>query len=236
VQELNWLLSVVTPMGLLERCHSYKDKTARGLDASHGLFAYPVLMAADILLYQSELVPVGKDQKQHLEVTRDIAQKFNDRYGEVFKMPEPVIGEDVATVPGVDGEKMSKSYGNTLDLFGDEKAFQKKVMSIKTDSTPVEAPKPIEGSILLELYQLVATADERAAYVSALQAGGKGYGDFKKELLSKLNTYFTPYRERYRELESSPHKVEKVLMDGAERALKLARPTLKAARKAVGLE
>src|SRR5271156_5214769 len=143
VHELAWMLSVVTPMGLLERAHSYKDKIAQGAEPSHGLFAYPVLMAADILLYNSDLVPVGKDQKQHLEMARDIAQKFNDRFGPVFKLPEPVIRETTAIVPGIDGRKMSKSYGNTLELFGEDKALEKRIMSISTDSTPVADPKPV---------------------------------------------------------------------------------------------
>jgi tryptophanyl-tRNA synthetase len=236
VHELAWLLSTVTPMGLLERCHSYKDKIAKGLEASHALFAYPVLMAADILLYQADKVPVGKDQKQHLEVARDIAGKFNDRFGPVFKIPEPDIAETVAVVPGVDGQKMSKSYKNTLDLFGEAKAFSKAVMGIKTDSTPVDQPKPVEGSTLVALYKLVATPEEHAAYVADLQRGGKGYGDFKKELLAKLDARFGPIRERHAELARQPGLVDDVLADGAQRARALAAPTLAAARAAVGLD
>jgi tryptophanyl-tRNA synthetase len=236
VNELAWLLSVVTPMGLLERCHSYKDKTARGFDATHGLFAYPVLMAADILLYQAEVVPVGKDQKQHLEVARDIAQKFNDRFGPVFKIPEPFIQESVQTIPGLDGQKMSKSYQNTLDLFGDAKAFGKKVMSIKTDSTPVADPKPTEGSSLVALYRLVSTDVEFEAYVGSMKAGGKGYGDYKKELLSKLDSFFGAFRAKYDELSKQEGLVEEVLLEGARRARALAAPTLKATRMAVGLD
>ena len=157
VTELSWLLSTVTPMGFLNRCHSYKDKTERGLEATHGLFAYPVLMASDILIYDSNVVPVGDDQKQHLEVTRDIAIKFNNLYGDVFVIPEPKIREDKARVPGLDGQKMSKSYGNILEIFGEEKATRKKIMSIMTDSTPVEDPKDPSNSIILDLFSLVAS-------------------------------------------------------------------------------
>ncbi|MDE1171331.1 MAG: tryptophan--tRNA ligase [Verrucomicrobium sp.] len=235
VTELAWLLSCVTPMGLLERCHSYKDKTARGLPTSHGLFAYPVLMAADILLYQADRVPVGKDQKQHLEVARDIAIKFNEQFGPVFKVPEPDISETAGVIPGTDGQKMSKSYGNTLDLFGDPKRFAKAVMGIKTDSTPVEAPKPTEDSTLVSLYSLVATPEEAAAYAADMAKGGRGYGDYKKELLAKLDAYFAPIREKYAALSADPNHVDDVLADGAARARALAQPTLEAARRAVGL-
>jgi tryptophanyl-tRNA synthetase len=235
VQELAWLLSTVAPMGLLERCHSYKDKTARGLSATHALFAYPVLMAADILLYQADVVPVGKDQKQHLEVARDLAQKFNDKFGPVFKLPTPQIREAVATVPGVDGQKMSKSYGNTLELFGDPKVFHKKIMSLKTDSTPVEAPKPVTDSVLVDLHQLVATPAEHEALRQSMQAGGRGYGDYKKELAEKLNTFFAPMRARYDELAKDPSVVDRVLHEGGEKARALAAPTIRAAREAVGL-
>ncbi len=235
VHELAWLLSTVTPMGLLERCHSYKDKTAKGLPATHGLFAYPVLMAADILLYQADRVPVGKDQKQHLEVARDIAVKFNDQFGPVFKVPEPDIAEAVAVVPGVDGQKMSKSYHNTLDLFGDPKKFSKAVMSIKTDSTPVDQPKPVEGSTLVALYKLVATPEETTSYIADMEKGGRGYGDYKKDLLAKLDAAFAPYRERHAELCKDPALVDDVLADGARRARVIADRTLIAARQAVGL-
>jgi len=235
VHELAWLLSCVTPMGLLERCHSYKDKTARGLAASHALFAYPVLMAADILLYQANVVPVGKDQKQHLEVARDIAQKFNDQFGETFTLPEPDIAETVAVVPGTDGQKMSKSYKNTLDLFGDPKSFAKAVMGIKTDSTPVADPKPTEGSTLVALFSLVATKEETAAYVADMAKGGRGYGDYKKELLARLDARFAPIRAKHAELSKDPRLVDDVLADGARRARLLAAPTLEKARQAVGI-
>ena len=234
VHELAWLLSVVTPMGLLERATSYKDKIAQGADASHGLFAYPVLMAADILLYNSDFVPVGRDQKQHLEMARDIAQKFNDRFGAVFKLPEPVIREATAVVPGVDGRKMSKSYGNTIPLFGEEKEIKKPVMSIKTDSTPIDQPKQIEGTVLGQLMQAVSPETyERFKIYGA--APGIGYGDLKKDLLSAIQERFQPFQEKYRHYQAHPGEVEGVLRDGATRARALASPVLAAARKAAGL-
>jgi tryptophanyl-tRNA synthetase len=235
VAELAWILSTVTPMGLLERCHSFKDKMARGLPASHGLFSYPVLMAADILLYDSDLVPVGKDQKQHLEVTRDIAAKVNEIYGEVFKLPEPCIREDGAVVPGVDGAKMSKSYENTIEMFAPEKALRKKVMGIKTDSTPVEEPKPVEGSVILDLYKLVASPSEVGAMIEGFQAGGTGYGDFKKRLFDAVWSHFEPMRRRREELAADPGYVDKVLSEGAGRALVAAEKVIDRVRRAVGL-
>jgi tryptophanyl-tRNA synthetase len=234
VHELAWLLSVVTPMGLLERAHSYKDKIAQGAETSHGLFAYPVLMAADILLYDSDLVPVGKDQKQHLEIARDIAQKFNDRFGEVFKLPEPVIREATAIVPGVDGRKMSKSYGNTIPLFGDEKAMKKPVMGITTDSTPLEQPKQIEGTTLGQLMQAV-NADAYKDYVAQAATPGVGYGDLKKKLLAEITAKFAPFQEKYLHLQAHPEEVEAVLADGATRARALALPIIAKARQATGL-
>lgn len=235
VHELSWLLSTVTPMGLLERCHSFKDKIARGISPNHGLFAYPVLMAADILLYQAHRVPVGKDQKQHLEVTRDIALKFNEQYGDVFTIPEPDIREAVATVPGTDGQKMSKSYQNTIDLFSEPKALSKKVMGIKTDSTPVESPKPVENSSLLALYQLVATPDEYQDYLKLFTQGGKGYGDLKKELLQKIERFLMPFQNQYQDLKSNPKRVQEILEMGAQKARREASKTLIRARAAVGL-
>jgi tryptophanyl-tRNA synthetase len=234
VHELAWLLSVVTPMGLLERAHSYKDKIAQGADASHGLFAYPVLMAADILLYNSDLVPVGKDQKQHLEMARDIAQKFNDRFGAVFKLPEPVIREATAIVPGVDGRKMSKSYGNTIPLFGEEKEIKKPVMSIKTDSTPIDQPKVIEGTVLGQLMQAVS-AEKYERFKVYGAAAGIGYGDLKKDLLAAIQERFKPFQEKFRHFQANPDEVEAILGDGATRARTLAAPVLAAARKATGL-
>ncbi len=235
VAELFWILSPLTPMGLLERATSYKDKVSRGIDASHGLFSYPVLMAADILLYDSDAVPVGKDQKQHLEMTRDIAQKFNDRYGETFKLPEPLIGEETGTVPGTDGQKMSKSYGNTLEIFGEEKVLRKKVMALVTDSTPVEAPKPIENSTVLALYKLVSSEADYARMVSEFQSGGVGYGDFKKRLFDGIWETFAPMRTRRAELEREPSYVEFVLRKSADKARRVADGVLSRVREAVGL-
>jgi len=235
VTELSWILSTVTPMGLLERCHSYKDKTARGFAASHGLFAYPVLMAADILIYDSDLVPVGRDQKQHLEVTRDIAIKVNELYGEVFKLPEPSIRADTATVPGLDGAKMSKSYGNAIEIFEEEKALRKKIMSIKTDSTPVESPKPTEDSAILALHKLVASEGDYAAMVEAFRNGGTGYGDFKKALFVATWEYFAPMREKRAALVADPSFVDDVLRAGAEKANAVAASVMARVRRAVGL-
>jgi tryptophanyl-tRNA synthetase len=234
VHELAWLLSVVTPMGLLQRAHSYKDKVAQGADTNHGLFAYPVLMAADILLYKSDLVPVGKDQKQHLEMARDIAQKFNDRFGEIFKLPEPFIAEATGSVPGIDGRKMSKSYGNTISLFGDEKEIKKQVMGIKTDSTPLDQPKQIEGTPLGEIMQTV-NPEAYKAFVIDAGAPGVGYGDLKRRLLGEIENRFRPFQEKYRYYQSRPDEVEAILRDGAARARTMAAPVLEAARRATGL-
>jgi tryptophanyl-tRNA synthetase len=234
VQELTWLLSVVTPMGLLERAHSYKDKIAQGAETTHGLFAYPVLMAADILLYGSDLVPVGKDQKQHLEIARDIAQKFNDRFGTVFKLPEPVIREATAIVPGVDGRKMSKSYGNTIPLFGDEKAIRKPVMSIKTDSTPMDQPKVIEGTVLGQLMQTI-NPDAYKPFAEQAATPGVGYGDLKKTLATEIVKRFEPFQAKYQHYQEHPDEVEAILQDGANRARALGLPILEKARRATGL-
>ncbi|MBB5036446.1 tryptophan--tRNA ligase [Prosthecobacter dejongeii] len=234
--ELSWILSTVTPMGLLERCHSYKDKVANGIKPSHGLFAYPVLMAADILMYDADLVPVGKDQKQHVEVTRDIAIKMNETFGQdLLKLPTPRIREETAVVQGTDGRKMSKSYGNTIQLFEEPGKLKKAIMGIPTDSTPVESPKPIEGSSILALYQLVASPADYEAMVADFQAGGKGYGDFKKRLLQGITDYFAPFREKRAELVANPEYVNKVLAEGAEKARAVARKTLDRVRQAVGL-
>jgi tryptophanyl-tRNA synthetase len=233
--ELMWLLSCVTPVGLLERAVSYKDKVARGLSANAGLFTYPVLQAADILLYDADVVPVGRDQKQHLEMARDIAGKLNEGYGEVVKLPEPEISEDVATVPGTDGQKMSKSYGNTLDLFGDEKVLRKRVMAIVTDSTPLEDRKPVEGSNILALYRLVAPPEEVTRMEQDFRAGGIGYGEFKKRLHAAIGEYFAPMRERHAEFAARPDYVEDVLREGALRARKVAGEVMERVRTAVGL-
>lgn len=236
VLELTWLLSTVTPMGLLERCHSYKDKTAKGIAASHALFSYPVLMAADILQVQATTVPVGRDQKQHVEVTRDIAIKFNLQFGEIFTIPEPVIREEVAVVPGVDGQKMSKSYNNTIDIFGPEKETKARIMKIVTDSTPLELPKDPKTCYVFALFKLFASADEQETLSRQYQAGGFGYGTAKKALFEKVWTYFEPFRARRAELEKDPAHVAAILKDGAERARAEAMKTLRAARRAVGLE
>lgn len=235
VCELSWLLSTVTPMGLLERCHSYKDKVARGIEASHGLFAYPVLMAADILIYDSNVVPVGKDQKQHVEVTRDIAKTVNHLYGEILKIPEPRIQESTATVPGTDGQKMSKSYGNILAIFEEEKALKKKVMSIQTDSTPVEDPKDPDNSLIMKLYELVAGGAEVAKMEADFRSGGTGYGEFKKRLFEAIWTKFEAPRRRRAELVANPAYVDQVLRDGAAKARTVARATLSRVRQAMGL-
>lgn len=237
VNELAWILSTVCPMGLLERCHSYKEKMARGIAASHALFAYPALMAADILLYNADAVPVGKDQKQHLEVTRDLAGKINDIFGEgIFKLPEPIISEVTAVVPGLDGQKMSKSYGNTLPIFGDEKPIRKLInKKIITDATPLEAPKPTEGSILLQLYKLFATPDQYQEMIDAHRRGGVGYGQFKKDLFEAYWEYFRAPRERREWLLANPDYVDETLNAGATRARQEAAITLSRVRKAVGL-
>ena len=236
VNELAWLLSTVCPMALLAKCHSYKDKIAQGIAANHALFAYPVLMAADILLYDSNKVPVGKDQKQHLEVTRDLAMKFNDTYGaSTVVVPEPIIREDTALVPGLDGQKMSKSYNNTLPIFGEEKSVKKLVMKIITDSTAVEAPKPTQGSAILALYKLFASPTEVAAMVADHEQGGVGYGDFKKRLADRYWDFFAPMRARREEILADPGYVEQVLAAGAERAREEASKVLDRVRRAVGL-
>ena len=235
VTELSWLLSTVTPMGFLNRCHSYKDKTERGLEATHGLFAYPVLMAADILIYDSNVVPVGDDQKQHLEVTRDIATKFNNLYGDVFVIPEPKIRKDKARVPGLDGQKMSKSYGNILEIFGAEKTTRKKIMSIMTDSTPVEDPKDPSDSIILDLFGLVASDQLLEEIKDNFLQGGVGYGDFKKRLFEAFWEYFEPMRARRKELCEDPQYIENILKVGATRAREVASATLKRARHSCGI-
>ena len=234
VQELAWFLSCITPMGLLERCHSYKDKLAHGMDATHGLFAYPVLMAADILIMQSDLVPVGKDQKQHLEVTRDIAIKFNNAYGDCFKIPDAYIPDTVATIPGTDGQKMSKSYNNTIQLFEDLKSIKKKIMGIVTDSTPMEAPKEPEGNSVYELYKLFATPEEAAEMAAKFRAGNYGYGHAKKELFAIYERTFAPFRERREKLAADASYVEDILKAGAARARQEALKTMDKVRAATG--
>lgn len=237
VNELAWILSTLCPMGLLERCHSYKDKVAKGFAASHALFAYPALMAADILLYDSDAVPVGKDQKQHLEVTRDLAGKINDAFGEgLLKMPEAIISEATAVVPGLDGQKMSKSYGNTLPIFGEEKTLRKLInKKVVTDASPLEDPKPTENSIILALYKLFATPEQYQAMVDAHHAGGVGYGQFKKDLFEAYWEYFRAAREKREWILAHPEYVDDVLNTGAARAREEASKVLTRVRKAVGL-
>ena len=237
VTELTWILSTVTPMGLLERAHSYKDKTAKGIAASHGLFAYPVLMAADILIYDSNLVPVGRDQKQHVEMTRDIAIKFNEQYGQTFVIPEPQIREEVAVVPGTDGQKMSKSYGNTIEIFGDEKATRKKIMGIVMDSRTPAEPKPdADRNVAIQLLKLVAPAAVAKDFEGRLRAGGLGYGDLKQALFEHYWNYFTEARQQRAQLAGNLDHVNKILAEGAQKARTKAREVLKRARQAGGLE
>ncbi len=236
VTELTWILATVAPMGLLERAHSYKDKLARGIPASAGLFNYPVLQAADILIYDSDIVPVGKDQKQHIEIARDLAVKINEIYGNVLKLPEPYIKAETETVPGVDGQKMSKSYGNTIDIFGEEKETRKRVMSIVTDSTPVEAVKEPATSTIFQLFSLLGSKDEIAKMREDFQKGGIGYGDFKKQLFEKLWEYFTPMRKRREELLAEKNYVDEILVRGARRANEVANEVMARVRAAVGLQ
>jgi tryptophanyl-tRNA synthetase len=234
VAELTWYLNNVTPVGLLQRCHAYKDAVAKGIPASAGLFNYPVLMAADILLYQSNLVPVGQDQKQHVEVARDIAIKFNQTYGEAFTIPQAEIREEVAVVPGLDGEKMSKSYDNVVEIFGPEKALRKKIMGIVTDSTPVESPKDPDKSIVYTLYKLFADAAGAAQLAERYRKGGMGYGDAKKALFEAFWEYFRPYRSRREELVKDPGLVKQIRSAGATKVREIGAATLTKVRELVG--
>jgi tryptophanyl-tRNA synthetase len=235
--ELMWILSSVTPMGLMERMVAYKEKVQKGIAANVGLFTYPILQAADILLYDADLVPVGKDQKQHLEATRDIAIKINEAWGAgTLKLPEPLIGEDVAVVPGLDGQKMSKSYGNAINLFGPEKAIRKRVMQIVTDSTPLEDPKDPSGSTVVALYKLFASKDDVRRMEDEHRAGGIGYGDFKQRLFEAMWEHCAPMRARRAELLARPGDVDDVLADGARRAREIGGETMARVRKAVGLD
>jgi tryptophanyl-tRNA synthetase len=235
VTELAWILSTVAPMGLLERAHSYKDKLARGMAATVGLFNYPVLMAADILIYDSDIVPVGKDQKQHIEITRDLAVKMNETFGQIFKLPEPRIQAATEVVPGIDGQKMSKSYGNNIDIFGDEKETRKRIMSIVTDSRPLEAPKDPSRSTIFQLYSLFASKDQIAEMRERFQKGSTGYGDFKKQLFEKLWEYLAPMRKRREEILADKSYINNVLARGATRANEVADEVMKRVRSAVGL-
>jgi tryptophanyl-tRNA synthetase len=237
VTELAWMLTTLTPMGLLERCHSYKDKIAHGISPNHGIFAYPVLMAADILIYDSNLVPVGRDQKQHVEVTRDIAIKFNETYGQTFVIPESRIRDETASVPGTDGQKMSKSYGNTIEIFGDEKALRKKVMGLVMDSRTPQEPKPdAEKNIAIQLLRHVAPSEVAKDYEDRLRAGGLGYGDLKKALFEHYWNYFADARTKRAHLAANMDFVETVLNESAAKARTLARKVLARARWACGLD
>jgi tryptophanyl-tRNA synthetase len=237
VTELAWILTTITPMGLLERCHSYKDKLAHGISFNHGLLAYPVLMAADILIYDSNIVPVGRDQKQHVEVTRDIAIKFNEAYGDTFVIPEPKIHGEAAVVPGLDGQKMSKSYGNAIEIFCEEKALRKKIMGLVMDSRTPQEPKPdAEKNLAIQLLKLLAEPAAAKDYEDRLRAGGLGYGDLKKALFQTCWDYFAPARARRAELVANKDYVEQILKEGAPKARALADQVLHRARRACGLD
>jgi tryptophanyl-tRNA synthetase len=236
VSELCWLLMTGAPMGLLERCHAYKDKKAKGITADTGLFTYPVLMAADILAYDSDTVPVGQDQDQHIEVCRDLAQSWNHHFGQTFVLPKAYIIESTAKVPGTDGEKMSKSYNNTLDLFEDAKAQRKKIMRITTDSRPMEQPKEPESDHLFQLYSLVATDAERNDMAALYRRGGFGYGEVKKALADAAERYFAEPRARRQEMAAKPERVFDILADGASRARNKAAEVLLRAQRACGVK
>lgn len=235
VQELTWVLSTITPMGLLERCHSFKDKVSRGIVPNHGLFAYPVLMAADILLFATNVVPVGRDQKQHLEVARDLALKFNAAHGEIFVVPDAEIDDDVAVIPGTDGQKMSKSYGNAIDIFTDRAQLKKSVMSIKTDATPIEDPKDPDKCNVYNIYKLFLDGDRNAELRERYTRGGLKYSDVKKELIEAIWNYFEPHREKRKALEERPDDVYDILRTGAAKARKAAMPILEKVRTATGI-
>ncbi len=235
VCELQWILTTITPMGLLERCHAYKDKVAQGLPADHGLFAYPVLQAADILIVSANLVPVGQDQKQHIEVTRDIAQRFNRIYGEVLTVPEPYIRADAAVVPGTDGRKMSKSYGNTIDLFAPENVVRKQIFGIVTDSATVEEPKDPDRSTLYQILKLFCTPEEAREWAERFRRGGLGYGEVKRVLFEKFMEELGPARRRREELSRDPDYIEEVLRYGAVRAREVGAALVRRVRDAVGI-
>src|SRR5438105_4243184 len=235
VTELTWILSTITNMGLLERAVSYKEKIEKGIEASVGLFTYPMLIASDILIYRSHLVPVGKDQVQHIEMTQDIAGRFNRAYKELFPIPQYRLDKE-SKVPGTDGQKMSKSYGNTIEVFAEGKPLRKTVMSIVTDSTPVEAPKDPTRCNVFALYGLFATEEEKAALAARYRAGGMGYSVAKQLLLEKIEQYFAPARERRKQLANDPEFVENVLRKGAQRARAEAQKTMALVREAVGMK
>ncbi|MCR4942616.1 MAG: tryptophan--tRNA ligase [Campylobacter sp.] len=235
VLELYWILSQYTPMGLLERAHSYKDKIAKGISANHGLFSYPVLMAADILLYNTDVVPVGKDQIQHVEIARDIAMKFNNEHGEILHLPEFRVDENVATVPGTDGSKMSKSYGNTIDIFADAKTLKKQISSIVTDATPLEAPKKWQDCNVFNIAKLFLNQDEQDALKARYERGGEGHGHFKMYLNEVIWEYFKTARERYEHYSKNQGEVEEILAEGAKKARSHAQIIIEKVRKASGV-
>ncbi len=235
VCELQWILSTVTPMGLLERCHAYKDKVQQGLPSDHGLFAYPVLQAADILIVRANRVPVGQDQKQHVEVTRDIAQLFNSSYGDVLTLPEPHIKQEVAVVPGRDGRKMSKSYNNTIELFAAEPEVRRQIMSIVTDSAAVADPKDPERSLVYSILKLFITPEMQADWADRFRRGGLGYGEVKKAIFESFMEKFGAARRRRKELDQQPDYIEEVLRRGAEQARQVGLPLVRQVRDAVGI-
>ena len=233
--ELTWILNCVTPMSMLELAHAYKDAVAKGKEVNAGVFDYPVLMAVDILIYKPDLVPVGQDQKQHIEIARDIAGKFNRTFGEVFKLPSPYIPKEVAVVTGTDGQKMSKSYGNIIEIFANEKTLKKQVMGVVTDSTPMEQPKDPDKDNVFKLYSYFATQEEKKSLADKYMAGGFGYGEAKKLLLDKVFTYFEPYRQKREDLSKNLDYVMDVLKKGAEKARAVASVTMSEVRKLTGL-
>ncbi len=235
VCELQWILTTVTPMGLLERCHAYKDKTQQGIPSDHGLFSYPVLMAADILIVSANRVPVGQDQRQHVEVTRDIAQYFNNAYGDLLTIPEAYIPESVATIPGRDGRKMSKSYNNTIELFAPEKVVRNQIFSIVTDSATVAEPKDPEKSMLYDILKLFCSLEEQNSWQDRFRSGGLGYGEVKKAIFERFMEKFGPARARRKELENQPEYVDEILKQGVERAKKVGLPLIRKVREAAGI-
>ena len=235
VLELYWVLSSFTPMGLLERAHSYKDKTAKGIAANHSLFSYPVLMAADILLFNSDIVPVGKDQIQHVEIARDIAIKFNNEYGDIFTLPEYKVDENVATVPGIDGQKMSKSYGNTINIFGEEKKQQKVIKKIVTESVPMEEPKDYEGCNIYNIAKLFLDDEKQIALQQRYKQGGEGHGHFKFYLAEVIWEYYRPYREKREYYEKRQDEVREILNAGAAKAREAASEIIEKVRSVTGI-
>ncbi|TEY02693.1 tryptophan--tRNA ligase [Campylobacter sp. US33a] len=235
IVELYWILSQFTPMGLLERAHSYKDKIAKGLNASHGLFSYPVLMAADILLFNTQIVPVGKDQIQHVEIARDIALKVNNEWGEIFTLPQAKVNEEVAVVVGTDGAKMSKSYQNTIDIFATEKILKKQISSIVTNSTALEEPKDWQNCNVFKIAKLFLNESEQKALQDRYEKGGEGYGHFKMYLNELISTYFNDAKKEYERLLSNPHEIDDVLQMGTKKAKEQAQKTMQKIYDKIGL-